>query len=248
MRLAVLAVFTAVAVVAAAPGADTPAASDTKTPDGWIDLTKPAAWKKVDPGWIMTDAVSLNPEKETRLKAEPTGGPIWVNGETGRLPNLYTKDAFGDCEVHIEFLVARRSNAGIKFHGVYEIQILDSAGTKKLSGDSCGGIYPRAEQKGGYHHIDDGIPPKVDAAKPAGEWQSMDVVWKSPRFDAAGKKTANAVVVKAVLNGKVVHENQELKTPTGNNWDKPETATGPFMFQADHGPVAFRNFRIKPAK
>jgi hypothetical protein len=88
----------------------------------------------------------------------------------------------------------------------------------------------------------------VNAAKPAGEWQTLDVVWKSPRFDAKGEKSANAVVVKAVLNGQVIHENQELQTPTGANWVKKETPTGPFMLQADHGPVAFRAVRIKPAK
>ena len=54
------------------------------------------------------------------------------------------------------------------------------------------------------------------------------------------------MVMKAVLNGQLIHENQELKTPTGANWTKPETPTDSFMLQADHGPVAFRNVRIKP--
>lgn len=86
----------------------------------------------------------------------------------------------------------------------------------------------------------------MNAAKPAGEWQTLDVVWNSPRVNEKGEKTANAKVVKAVLNGQVVQEDQELKTPTGSNWVKKETAAGPFMLQADHGPVAFRNVRIKP--
>jgi hypothetical protein len=63
-----------------------------------------------------------------------------------------------------------------------------------------------------------------------------------------GEKVANAVLVKAVLNGQVIHENQELKTPTGANWTLKETPTGPLLLQADHGPVAFRNVRIKPAE
>lgn len=225
-------------------------AADPKPADGWIDLMKPAAWRKVDPGWITANEVKLDGAKGNRLKAEKVeGGAAWVNGEKGRLPDLYTKESFGDCEVHAEFLIAKNSNAGVKMQGVYEIQILDSFGTKKaLSGDSMGGIYPRADTTKGYKHIDEGIAPRVNAAKPAGEWQTLDVVWKAPRFDAAGTKTANAVVVKAVLNGQVIHENQELKTPTGANWSKKETPTGPFMLQADHGPVAFRNVKIKPAK
>lgn len=244
MRAAIAAVLLAACVAAGTPGAD------PKTADGWVDLMKSDVWKKFDPNWIPTDAVKLDPEKMTRLKAErKDGGPVWVNGEKGRLPDLITKETFGDCEVHVEFLIAQRSNSGIKFHAVYEIQILDTA-TKKgeLSGDSMGGIYPRADQSMGYKHIDKGIAPKANAAKPAGEWQTLDVVWKSPRFDAKGEKTANAVVVKAVLNGQVVHENQEVKTPTGANWTRKETPTGPFMLQADHGPVAFRNVRIRPIK
>jgi hypothetical protein len=245
MRTAVLGLLAAASLAASAPAADPP-----KPADGWIDLLKMGSdtpWKNVDPGWVVTDAVALDPANNKRLKAEKKdGGPVWVNGEKGRLKDLITKQSFGDCEVHVEFLIAKGSNSGIKFHAVYEIQILDTHGTtKKLTGDSMGGIYPRAEEKPKYHHIDDGVPPMVNAAKPAGEWQTLDVVWKSPRFDDKGEKVANAVVVKALLNGQLVHENQELKTPTGGNWNKKENPTGPFMLQADHGPVAFRNVRIK---
>ncbi len=223
-----------------------PSSAKSPSDEGWIDLMKLDVWKKMDPKWIFTDEVKLNPEKESRLiaKKSPTG-KIWVNGDN-RLPDLITKREFGDCEVHVEFLIAKNSNSGIKFHAVYEIQILDSYGKKELDGDSMGGIYPRADASMGYKHIDKGIGPRVNASKPAGEWQTLDVVWKSPRLSASGEKTANAMVVKAVLNGQLIHENQELKTPTGTNWTKKETATGPFMLQCDHGPVAFRDMRIKP--
>ena len=226
-----------------------PAEEPAKPADGWFDLMKPDVWKKHDSRWIATHEVKLNAEKQTRLSATPKeGGTIWVNGETGRLPDLITKQEFGDCEVHVEFLIAKNSNSGIKFHAVYEIQIHDTDPKKPLTGDSMGGIYPRADASKGYKYLDKGIAPKVNAAKPAGEWQTLDVVWKSPRFDASGKKTVNAMIIKAVLNGQVIHENQELKTPTGANWNLKEKAKGPFMLQADHGPVAFRNVRIKPVK
>ena len=218
----------------------------------WTDLMKSDVWKKVDVGWIFTDEVKLGPDAkgkaDVRLKADKKdGGKIWVNGETGRLPNLITKEAFGDCEVHVEFLIAKNSNAGIKFHEVYEIQILDSYGKKNLDGSGMGGIYPRADTvKGGY--LDKGVPPRLNASKQAGEWQTLDVIWKSPRFDAKGEKVASAVVVKAVLNGEVIHDNVEVKTPTGGNWQKKEAPTGSFVLQCDHGPTAWRNVRIKPKK
>jgi len=128
--------------------------------------------------------------------------------------------------VHVEFLIAKRSNSGVKLHGHYEIQIADSHGVKEPTADDCGGVYPRAEQKPKYHHIDKGIPPKTNAARAAGEWQTLDIIFLAPRFDSAGKKTANARLVKVVLNGQVIHENVELLTPTGHAWKNPEMAKG----------------------
>ncbi len=246
MRLTVIAVFFTL-IASSLPARSTVSGSDR---DGWIDLMKPDAWKRFDPGWIITSAqeVKLDPANERRLTAAKVkNGLVWLNGEKGRLPNLITKESFSDCEVHVEFLIARRSNAGIKFHEVYEIQILDSFGKKDVDGTGMGGVYPRADRaKGGY--LDRGIAPKVNAAKPPGEWNVLDVIWKSPRFDAKGEKTASAVIVRATLNGSVIHEMVEVKTPTGGNWKRKETTTGSFMLQSDHGPTAWRNVRIRPAK
>ena len=47
-----------------------------------------------------------------------------------------------------------------------------------------------ADAKKVQGYLDRGIAPKVNAAKPAGEWNVLDVVWKSPRLDAKGEKTA----------------------------------------------------------
>jgi hypothetical protein len=252
MRVFVAAAFVLSAVALASPAEEPKKPAPKADKDGWTDLMTPDVWKKVDDRWIVTDEVKLAPDPkgkaDVRLKAEKKeGGKIWVNGETGRLPNLITKEAFGDCEIHVEFLIAKGSNAGVKFHEVYEIQIDDSYGKKNLTGSNNGGIYPRADLlKGGY--LDKGIPPKVNASKPPGEWQTLTAVWKSPRFDAQGEKVASAVVVKATLNGEVIHENAEVKTPTGGNWMKKETPTGSFMLQCDHGPTAWRNVRIKPVK
>lgn len=214
----------------------------------WLDLTggNPAEiWrnKNID-GWERAESVSLD-AKNPRKLAFQASGSIWVNGEKGRAPDLYTRRSFTDLEIHVEFLIAKGSNSGVKFQGVYEIQIIDSYRATELTGDSCGGIYPRAELKPRYHHIDKGIAPKVNACKAPGEWQTLEAIFLSPRFDANGKKIANAKIVKATLNGQLIHENQELLTPTGNNWNRKEMASGPLMLQGDHGPVAFRNVRVR---
>ena len=221
--------------------------------DGWEELLvqgEKSPWKKVDANWIFAADAKLDSKNPKSLEAvDPGKGNVWMNGPKGRLPDLITKKDYTDCEVHVEFLIGKGSNSGIKFHAVYEIQIHDIAVKDgKLTGDHTGGIYPRAEDKPKYHHIDDGIGPKVNAAKPAGEWQTLDVTWRSPRFNDKGEKTENAKVVKAILNGQVIHENQELLTPTGSNYVKKETAKGPFMLQCDHGPTAWRNVKIREVK
>jgi hypothetical protein len=219
--------------------------------DGWTDLLKSgpdSPWKEMAKGWIVTADTGLDPANPRRLKVRE--GAVWVNGETGRVRDLITKQNYGDCEVHVEFLIGKGSNSGIKFHSLYEIQIYDSYGKKaeQLTGNDCGGIYPRAENAPRYTYLDKGVPPRVNACKPPGEWQTLDAVFRAARFDDKGEKKENAKIVKATLNGQVIHEDQEMKTPTGSNYVKKEMKEGPLMLQCDHGPVAFRNVRIRAVK
>jgi hypothetical protein len=216
--------------------------------EGWIALSGTndlEAWAEPKGDWFVAGSVGLDPKNPNRLAAMPGTG-ILVNGRNGRTHNLITKQKFGDIEAHVEFLIPKGSNSGVKFEGLYEIQIFDSWGVKKPKASDCGGIYPRAEMEPRYHHIDDGVPPRTNAARPPGEWQALDAIFLAPRFDDAGKKTANARLVKVVLNGKVIHEDVELKTPTGHAWRDKEIPRGPLLLQGDHGPVAFRNVRVHP--
>jgi hypothetical protein len=214
----------------------------------WIVLMGPkemTGWKTPTGAWQLAGAVPLDPANPKQFKIEPGNG-VFVNGPKGKTTNLITKDSYGDLEAHIEFCVPRGSNSGVKFHAVYEIQIFDSwQSKKKPSGSDCGGIYPRSLELPKYHHIDEGIAPKENACLPPGEWQTLEMIFLAPKFDAAGKKIANARMLKVVLNGKLIHDNVEMKTATGSNWDKPEHARGPLLLQADHGPVAFRNVKIR---
>jgi hypothetical protein len=215
---------------------------------GWATLTAPDnldAWREPRGKWFVAESVGLDPKNPKKLAATPGKGGIIVNGPSVT-SNLLSKESFGDVEFHAEFLIPKGSNSGVKFEGLYEIQIADTAGKAKAAGSDCGGIYPRAELLPTYRYLDGGTPPRSNAAKPAGEWQTLDVVFQAPRFDAKGKKTANALFVKVVLNGTVIHEDVEQKTPTGHAWHEKEVPTGPLLLQADHGPVAFRNIRVRP--
>ena len=206
-----------------------------------------AAWKTPYGEWKEVGGVELDAKNIKKLLPKDGKG-VWYNGPKGRAANLFSKQKFADVELHIEFNVPKGSNSGIKFHGHYEIQILDSFGKKEVSGEDCGGIYPRAVLNPRYTHIDKGIAPKVNACKAPGEWQTLDVVFLAPQFDKDGKKIKNAMIAKAVLNGQIIHDKQELLTPTGDRWKNAEMREGPMMIQADHGPVAFRNMTVKVLK
>ena len=214
--------------------------------DGWISLSDDLkVWKEPTGEWFLAKSVGIDPKNDRRLAGKPGKGLI-VNGKSGRTHNLISRQEWGDVEVALEFMIPNHSNSGVKLEGVYEIQIYDSWKVEKPNGADCGGIYPRAEKKPTYHHIDEGVPPLVNAAKKPGEWQTLEIVFHAPRFDASGKKVANAMFEKVVLNGKLIHDHAEAPTPTGAIWRDQEHPTGPLLLQADHGPVAFRNVRLRP--
>ncbi len=203
-----------------------------------------AAWKKPSGHWLVAGDARPDPKAPNRLLAEPGKG-VLVNGPTGKTANLLTNEKFGDIEAHFEFLIPKGSNSGVKFEGLYEIQIFDSFGVAKPTANHNGGIYPRAELLPRYHYLDEGVAPRVNASRPPGEWQSLDVTFRTPRFDASGKKVQNARFDKVVLNGQVIHADVEVKTPTGHAWRLKEVPSGPILLQADHGPVAFRKIRVR---
>lgn len=241
MLRASICVFTLLVTAAAAH------ADSADTAGKWIALTpRLDVWHKGPRGWVVASEVALDSANPRQLSHALNGMPDILVTDRKGARDLVTNEKFGDHEVHIEFLIPKGSNSGVKFHGLYEIQIYDSFGKKEPTASDCGGVYPRAELEPKYRLIDKGTPPRVNAAKPAGEWQTLDAVFLAPRFDAAGKKVTCARLIKAVLNGQVIHENVELKTPTGHAWHNPESSTGPLLLQGDHGPIAFRNVRVRP--
>lgn len=204
-----------------------------------------SAWRGESEDWVIVGEAKMDPANTRQLTTRPGTG-VAVNGPKGRTRNLLSKYEHGDVEAHVEFLVPEGSNSGVYFQGRYEIQILDSWGVKreKLKHGDCGGIYQRWEKGKGF----EGSPPRVNASRPPGQWQTFDVIFRAPRFDAAGKKVANAEFIKVVHNGKVVHENVEVTGPTRAAAYRDEKPTGPLMLQGDHGPVAYRNIRLRPIK
>lgn len=191
--------------------------------------------------WQVAGQVEIDPADPKKL-AITQGEGLLVNGPTGRSCDIYTAQQFGDIEAHIEFLVVRESNSGVYFMGEYELQIFDSYGKEEVKFNDCGGIYPRWINERNV----EGHAPSVNASKPPGKWQYFDVVFRAPRFDVGGRKIENARFISVKLNGVPIHTNVSLSGPTRGGMTNEEKAAGPIRLQGDHGPVAFRNLKVRP--
>lgn len=205
-----------------------------------------SAWRSPTGQWEVVGEAFMNPTNEKLLSTKPGTGVI-INGPIGKTSNLLSKDEFGDVKAHIEFMVSKDSNSGVYFMGRYEIQVFDSwQKESEYAGIECGGIYQRWDDNRNPKGFE-GHSPRVNASRPPGQWQTFDVIFRAPRFDATGRKVANARFEKVVHNGIVIHADVELTGPTRASTYNDEKPKGPLMLQGDHGPVAYRNIQIEPA-
>lgn len=205
-----------------------------------------SAWDGDTGQWETVRDAHLHPDDVKRLVGEPGVGAV-LNGPNGRTKHLLSRQQFGDVSAHIEFMVAKDSNSGVYFMGCYEVQVFDSwQKESEYPGIECGGIYERWDEDRMPRGFE-GHSPRVNASRAPGQWQSFDVVFRAPRFDASGRKVANARFEKIVHNGVVVHEDVEVTGPTRAAAFNDERPLGPLMLQGDHGPVAYRNIRLAPA-
>jgi hypothetical protein len=189
-------------------------------------------------GWKLKGPEAKSKWKVGKASLDPADPKKFAVAEGAELVNaagggvdLYTEAKFGDAVIELELMVPKGSNSGVYVMGEYEVQVLDSFGKEKMGTGDIGALYGAA-------------PPKLNASKAPGEWQKMVIDFRAPKFGADGKKTANATFVKIELNGQVIQENVEMKGPTPAGVTGKEAATGPLMFQGDHGPVAFRGIKV----
>jgi hypothetical protein len=191
--------------------------ADGKDKSGWVDLLDGGELTKhwtTKGNWILgkDGVVALEPRK---------GESGWQRYDA----YLWAKKQYKDFEVDFEYKVAKGGNSGFYFHvgdvkspvakGI-EVQIYDSFGRKgpKFTDHDSGGIIP-------------GLPPTKNTAKPAGEWNRMQVTCKG-----------NKVTV--MLNGEVVNE-----VPLDHARIKDRPATGYIGFQ-DHGlPLWLRKIKVR---
>lgn len=236
-----------------------PAPASSQPDPNWIDhdrsrpspvVVAPAVTSTPEQaGKAPSDAVVLFDGKDLSQWASMDGSPSkWIvrDGYMECVKGsgyIRTLQNFGDCQYHIEWATPSpghgegqgRGNSGV-FFGLdrYEVQVLDCYENKTYADGSAGSVY------GQY-------PPLVNVCRPPGEWQTYDMLYTAPRFDADGRLLSPTRLT-VFHNGVLIQNNVELTGPTG--WvDRvpysPHPEKQPLALQ-DHGnPVRFRNIWVR---
>ena len=178
-----------------------------------------------------------------------TGAKDWKVDDDGGFTVkglIKTKQSFGDCQLHLEFATPKevkgsgqgRGNNGVGLMDAhYEVQVLDSYDNKTYPEGACAAVYQQA-------------PPMVNASRKPGEWQTYDIVFTTPHFDAEGKVVKPGYVT-VLHNGVVVQNHTEIKGNT--SYDRPSAYHKhadklPLVLMYHGNPVRFRNIWIREIK
>lgn len=231
-----------------------PSAATAQSPVRWKihDMQRPVPPKvasqaplPVPPPWdaiVLFDGSDLE-----QWRAADGSAAKWTirDGSLAAVPGggaVFTRQGFGDVQLHLEWAAptpARgtgqgRGNSGVFLMGKYEVQVLDSYENVTYADGQAAALYGQS-------------PPLVNASRPAGEWQSYDIVFRRPRFlpDGSVDQPARLTVFH---NGVLVQDNTEVWGPTAWLQHLPYKSHPdrlPLQLQ-DHGnPVLYRNIWVR---
>jgi 3-keto-disaccharide hydrolase len=191
-----------------------------------FDGTSLAQWRSVD----TTAGPAKWTVRDGYMEVDPRAGDI------------ETRQGFGDAQYHIEWMAPTpptgtgqgRGNSGVYIMGLYETQVLDSYHNTTYPDGQAAAIYGE-------------FPPLVNASRPPGQWQTYDIIFHAPRFDATGRVTRPARET-VFHNGVLVQDNTVLIGPTANGTRPPYKAHPsrlPLRLQ-DHGDkVRYRDIWVR---
>jgi hypothetical protein len=264
VRLPTLLALAALGAAAVPLGAQqTPARRPAQRPEGRpqdTEVWKPVP-KLVTPGRtndappadaiVLFDGDDLDEWVNTNDKAPARwkvgDGVVTVDKSVG---NIETKRSFGSYQLHLEWRAPEgttqtgqsRSNSGVFLASTgpgdegYEIQILDSHQNETYVNGQAASVYKQ--------HV-----PLVNASRQPGEWQTYDIVWTAPTFNANGTVRTPARVT-AFHNGVLVQNDVALRGETVYIGQPRYRRHGPAPIKLQsHGdpspPISFRNIWVR---
>lgn len=195
---------------------------------------------------VLFDGTNLDQWENAYEPGKPAN---WIINEDGSMTvrdksgNIATKQNFGSMQLHIEWSNPAeprgndqaRGNSGVFFQKLYEVQVLDNYDNPTYVNGMVSSVYKQ--------HI-----PLVNASNPSGEWQTYDIIFHEPKFNAAGEKIKSGTFT-VLFNGVLVQDHVEIFGtseyigPPKN----PAHGKGPLMLQdhQDNSGVKYRNIWVR---
>ena len=195
-----------------------------------------------------TDATVLFDGSDFSAWTHDDGSPVQWTLEDGYMEvvpgtgGIRTTEGFGDVQLHVEWAAPvevegegqERGNSGVFLMGRYEVQVLDSYQNETYADGQAAALYGQ-------------FPPLVNASRPPGVWQTYDIIFRRPHFDANGQMVRPARFT-VFHNGVLVQDHVELTEPTAYQ-DRPPYDAHPDRLPIglqDHGDlVRFRNIWLR---
>jgi hypothetical protein len=220
-----------------APPSDAIVLFDGKDLSQWVQI--PRVGPPPTPGGGPPSAPQTGPPQEPKWKVE--NGYFEIVPRTGR---LVTKEKFGDCQLHVEWMIPKgvegagqsRGNSGVELMTRYEIQVLESYENLTYADGQAASIYGQ-------------WPPLVNASRPQGEWNVYDIFFEAPRFE--GDKVVRPGYFTILHNGILVQNHKETLGTAVHRRVAQYTAHMPEepLSLQDHGQVVrYRNIWIRRLK
>ena len=253
LALPLLGVLTISLAAQQAPSTQKPRPEDTEVWEPVPKIVAPgtSTWSAPADAIVLFDGKNLDEWVATKDKSPAkwtiADGVMTVNKPAG---NIETKRSFKNYQLHLEWRIPEtitgtsqaRGNSGVFLASTgpgdagYELQILDSYGNETYVNGQAGSMYKQSI-------------PLVNASRKPGEWQTYDVIWTAPTFNADGSLKTPAYVT-ALHNGVLIENHFELKGETlyiGAPFYKAYDSA-PIKLQG-HGdpspPISFRNIWVR---
>ena len=202
----------------------------------------------VSPGKIPSDAISLfNGSNLDAWSGKGGKAPKWqIKGNTvtvaPKTGGLLSKQKFCDIQLHVEWrspakISGKKSqglgNSGIFIQERYEVQILDSFENQTYANGQAASVYKQSA-------------PLVNAMVPTGDWNTYDIIFKSPIFNDDQSLKSPAYLT-LLHNGILVQDHFEIKGNTVFRGQPSYKAHGcaPIYLQDHSDKVSYRNIWVR---
>jgi glucose/arabinose dehydrogenase len=193
---------------------------------------------RADPTRLAAREPDPPPEGESEER-EPDRDRTYSNLGAGGAADLVSRLELGDVDLSFSLLLTKGASAKLWLMGRYGIALADKDDAQVLTLAHLGGLEPGAS--GAFP----GKAPGFDAYRGAGEWHWLSARFQAPRFDDQGRKTANARLLRLLVDDVLLQDEIELTEPSSGAPLPGEAARGPIVIHSSAGELAFRDLMAR---